>query len=210
MLLTRHMALLITTFWVAAFANAADNSPAEAEKTPPVNHTNSDSPHTTDKISTVNSEIAWSQGPEKWQVLRHFKDTDKEYYSANSAEGAEHMSLSTLFTPKKYCDDGKSFIAAKLSSPTPFSARKVGQITTQFDDLESRSFSTDYIFTEGSHIIWIDLPTEFHPRIDLFQALSVRTDDYLKGAPSRIIPLSGSKQALLKAQKLCYRLLLRM
>jgi|TARA_B110000116_G_scaffold271673_1_gene293157 hypothetical protein len=210
MLMTRQMALFVTAFLVAACTNAADNSAQEATKTPFDNHTKSDSTQKPDQRPAASSEIAWSQGSGEWQVLRHFKDTDKEYYSASSAESGEYMSLSILFTPKKYCEDGKSFIAAKLSSPTPFSARKVGQLTTQFDDLELRSFSTDYIFTEGSHIIWIDLPTEFYPRTDLFQALSVRTDDYLKGAPSRIIPLSGSKQALLKAQKLCYRLLLRM
>ncbi len=210
MLMTRHMALFVTTFLVAVFVNAADDSAKETNRSLFIDQSQSDSTQKSDKVPVASSEIAWSQGPGKWQVLRHLKDTEKEYYSANSAEGAEYMSLSTLFTPKKYCEDGKSFIAAKLSSPTPFSAKKVGQVTTQFDNLESRSFSTDYIFTEGSHIIWIDLPTEFHTQAHLFQTLSLRTDDYLKGAPVRKIPLSGSIKALQKAQKLCYRLLLRM
>ena len=195
------IALLATTAYTA-IAHAADTSGGQTQEQ---SFNDQIQPYTTANIAT--SEVAWTQGAGGWQVIRHLKGTAKEYYSANSAQGAEYMSLSILFTPKKHCDDGKPFIAAKLSSPTPFSAKKEGKVTTQFDDFESRSFVTDYIFTEGSYTIWIDMPAEFQTGARHFHTLSVRTEDYLKGAPARKIPLSGSIEALQRAQNFCYQLL---
>lgn len=162
---------------------------------------------TAKKTLLASTEIAWSQGDDKWHVIRHFADTTREYFSASSAVGDDYMSLSILFTPKRNCEDGKPFVGAKLSNGAPFTDRRKGKITTRFDEFQERSFSTDYIFTEGSHTIWIDLPKEFHVGARRFHQLSVRTDDYLKGAPARIIPLSGSIEALQQAQDLCYKTL---
>lgn len=152
-------------------------------------------------------EQVWSHSEYQWQVMRHQTTSKKAYYAANSSAADGYMTLSALFTPNKYCDDGKTFIAIKLSSPAPFSATKAGAITTRFDDNESNSINVDYIFTEGSHIIWVDMPESFLTRVKRFSSLHIRIDDYIQGQPAREVSLLGSQKALQKAQSFCYRLL---
>lgn len=152
-------------------------------------------------------EQVWSHSEYPWQVMHHQTSSKKAYYAANVSSADGYMTLSALFTPNKHCDDGKTFIAIKLSSPAPFSARKPGIIATRFDNNNSTSITADYIFTEGSHIIWVDMPESFLTRVKRFSSLHIRIDDYIQGQPAREVSLLGSQKALQKAQSFCYRLL---
>lgn len=149
----------------------------------------------------------WSHSQEQWQVVRHQNSSRKIYYAANNSSTDAYMTLSVLFTPSKHCEDEKSFIAIKLSKPAPFSARKKGVITTRFDEGENSSITTDYIFTKGSHIIWVDMPQVFIADVKRFGVLHIRVDDYIQGQPARQLSLSGSLQSLRKAQNFCYGLM---